>query len=230
VNRLLNAFRRTFHGVRYRHRVSTTGDRIAACLYDDLVELAQSEKLVSRVRSGSDVVNTRNRITGRDGRRGDGTFGQLVPGAVARNEDDYLVKRGPVAALRIGAEMKIIGTKQLAQIDRVMNDLRSQADTFRRTTRGALAVGIVGVNFVSSYTSYEGRRAYPAKYPPGRDAPEIVVRLERFVRSAYDELLILKFRATNQRPFPFDWLDEDEALMTYNSALARLSSEYDARF
>jgi hypothetical protein len=210
--------------------VSTTGDRIAAFLYDDLVELAQSEKLVSRVRSGSEVVNTRNRITGRDGRRGDGTFGQLVPGAVARSGDDYGVKRGPVAALRIGAEMKILATKQIAQIDRVMNDLRNQAEIFRRTNRAALAVGIVGVNFASSYVSYEGRRAFRAKYPPGRDAPEIVARLERFVRSAYDELLIFRFCATNERPFPFDWIDEDEAVMTYNSALVRLSSEYDARF
>lgn len=230
MNSLLEAFRRSFEGVRYRHRVSTTGDRIAAFLYDDLFSLAHSEKLVARVRAATDVVNTLNRIKGREGRRGDGTFGQLVPGAAARSEQGYVVKRGPVAALRVGAEMKVIGTKQIAQIDRVMNDLRSQAETFRRVTDKALTVGIVGVNFAEKYTSYEGKRAFPAKYPPSRDAPEIVARLERAVRPAYDELLILRFRATNSPPYPFEWIDEGETRMIYNSALLRLSNEYDARF
>ncbi len=230
MNRLLHAFRRSFDGVRYRHRVSTTGDRIAAYLYDDLLTLAYSEKLVERISAASDVVNTLNRVKGREGRRGDGTFGQLVPGASARVEAGYLVHRGPVATLRIGAEMKVVGTKQIAQIDRVMNDLLSQAATFRRTTRAALAAGIVAVNFAEKYTSYEGRRAFPAKYPPSRDAPEIVARLEQTVRPAYDELLILKFRATNRPPYPFEWIDEGETRMIYNSALLRLSNEYDVRF
>jgi hypothetical protein len=126
--------------------------------------------------------------------------------------------------------MKVIGTKQIAQIDRVMRDLRDQAEVFRTITRASLAVGIVGVNFADKYTSYEGKRSFPAKYPPSRDAPEIVARLERAVRPAYDELLILRFRATNRPPYPFEWVNAEETQMIYNSALLRLSNEYDVRF
>ncbi len=157
-------------------------------------------------------------------------MGQLVPGTKTRAETGYLVQRGPVATLRIGTEMKIIGTKQIAQIDRVMNDLRSQADTFRTVSRKALVVAIVGVNFADRYTSYEGARAFPAKYAPGRDAPEVVERLDRLVRPTYDELVILKFRATNRSPYPFEWVSQEDTRLLYSSALLRLGDEYEDRF
>ena len=230
MTKLLDAFRATFAEQVYKHRVSTTGDRIAVLLYDDLYLLGRSRKFCARVDVGEEVVNTRNRITGRDGRRGDGTFGQLVPGTKHWIEKPYVVSRGAVASLRIGAEVKIVGTKKLAQIDRVINDLRSQADTFRRQTRAAITVGIAAVNFADEYTSYEGKRAFPAKYPPSRDAPQTVRRLKADARDAYDEFLILRFRATNRAPFPFEWVDEKETEMQYNSILVRVGNEYEQRF
>ena len=230
MNALLKAFRTTFEGSVYRHRDSTLGDRLAAFLYDDLRSLEHSALLVGRIDNAEEVVNTRNRITGRDGRRGDGTFGQLIPGATWRTAPPYTVKRGPVATLRIGTEVKIVGTKKLAQIDRVITDLNSQADTFRTQTKAAITVGIAGVNFAGEYTSYEAERVFAAKYPPSRDAPEVVRKLRQLAAPAYDELLILRFKATNRAPFLFEWVNEQETTMEYNSALVRISNEYDDRF
>ena len=230
MSKLLDAFRGTFDGKIYNHRISTTGDRIAAFLYDDLYLLGRSQKLRDRVDAAEEVVNSRNRVTGRVGRRGDGTFGQVVPDTKHRSESAYIVRRGPVATLRIGTEVKIVGTKKLAQIDRVINDLKSQASTFLQQTKSALTVGIAAVNFADKYTSYEGERAFPAKYPPSRDAPETVRRLGLKARPAYDEFLVLRFRATNRAPFPFEWVDEEETRMQYNSILVRLSNAYEERF
>ena len=230
MNELLEAFRHTFEGKIYKHRVANLGDRIAGFLYDDLYSLGHSHKLVQRIDEPSEVVNTRNRITGKEGRRGDGTFGQLIPGTESRVVKPYNVRRGPVATLRIGTEVKILNTKKLAQIDRVMSDLKTQAETFRRQTRTAITVGIAGVNFADEYTNYEGKRRFPARYPPTRDAEETVDRLHRLARPAFDELLILRFRATNRRPFPFEWVDEKEVLMQYGSVLVRISNEYEERF
>lgn len=176
------------------------------------------------------VVNSRNRVTGRDGRRGDGTLGELIPGAEPLTEAEFQVKRGPVATLQIGTEVKILATKMTAQVDRVMNDLRHQAQTFRLQSPKAIAVGIVGVNFADAYTGYEGTRQFEARYPPSRSAGEIVRRLSEKVRPEYDELLILRFKATNRAPFAFQWVDESGTRQEYAGLLLRLSHEYETRF
>ncbi|MGH7717250.1 MAG: hypothetical protein ACREON_00190 [Gemmatimonadaceae bacterium] len=230
MDKLLQAFRNTFEGHPYLHRNSTLGDAIASYLYDDMALLGRSPKLVERVELGREVVNTRNRIKGRDGRRGDGTFGELIPGVTSIREKGYLVRRGPVATLQIGAEVKIVSTKMIAQIDRVMSDLRGQADTFRRLSPRAIAVGIVGVNFADEYTGYEGKRQHIAKIAPGREADEVVRRINQFVRPHYDELVLLPFRATNRSPFFFEWVNGTETSLEYSSAILRLSNEYNARF
>lgn len=66
-----------FQGQVYRHRVSTTGDTIAGYLYEDLLKLGQSLKLVERTENAEVAVNTGNQIKGKKGRRGDGTFGRV---------------------------------------------------------------------------------------------------------------------------------------------------------
>jgi hypothetical protein len=230
TDRLLQAFRATFLGQRYLHRRAYTGDVIASHLYEDLLALGRSAKLVHRIELEQVAVNNLNRIRGREGRRGDGTLGAVPPSARLQLEPGFQALRGPVATLEIGTEVKIIATKLTAQIDRVMTDLRHQADTFRVQSDQAIRVAIVGVNFAGAYTGYEGSREHIAKSPPAREAPDVVRRLAQFVKPSFDELVILRFRATNRDPFGFDWVDEDGTKLDYGSALVRISNEYERRF
>lgn len=230
MDRLLLGFRSAFEGQPYLHRNSTIGAGIASVLYEDLLSLGRAPKFADRVNRVEVVVNSRNLVSGRVGRRGDGTLGDLVPGAAATKEEGFNVRRGPVATLHIGAEVKIIATKMTAQFDRVMNDLKNQASTFRDQSANALAVGIVGVNFADVYTGYEGTRQFDAKSPPSRSAPEIVRRLDEKVRAAYDEFLVLRFSASNRAPYSVHWVDERGTREQYSSILLRLSQIYEARF
>lgn len=214
----------------YRHRVSTTGDTIASYLFEDLFNLGRSDKYVSRVRQHRVVVNTSNRIKGKKGRRGDGTLGELVPGAETTSTKGHQVKRGPVATLEIGSEMKIVATKMIAQIDRVMNDLVGQARVFNNLSTNSIKVGIVGVNFADEYLGHEGVRIYKARVAPSKESDEVIRRLDENVRSHFDELLILRFRATNSPPYPFEWVNEKETELEYGSVLVRVSNEYERRF
>jgi hypothetical protein len=176
------------------------------------------------------AVNNLNRIRGREGRRGDGTLGVVPPTGKTRHEEGFDVHRGPVATLEIGAEVKIVATKLTAQIDRVMTDLRHQAEVFAGQSDRAIRVALVGVNFAHEYTGYEGTREHIAHTPPSREAPDIVRRLKQFVEPSFDELVILRFRATNREPFLFEWVDEKGTMLDYGSALVRISDEYERRF
>lgn len=228
--KLLAAFERIFQGGVYRHRVSTTGDGVAVYLYEDLVELAQSAKLVRGVNSGHLAVNIGNQIKGKKRRRGDGTFGRVVPREILISDSNFIVPRGLVANLEIGTEIKIGATKLIAQVDRVMNDLVKQSNVFRLHNPDAIKVGIVGVNYAATYTGYEGDRQYIAKTPPSREAADFAKRIEEEVVPHYDELLILRFRATNNPPYEFQWVNQVETQQLYGSALVRISAEYQRRF
>lgn len=228
--KLLEAFENIFAGRIYRHRSSTIGDGIAAFVYEDLVDLAQSPTLIERVNTNSVSVNTGNQIKGQRGRRGDGTFGRIVPGQVLNEEVGFRVRRGHVANLEIGTEVKIGATKLIAQVDRVINDLRKQADIFTRHNPAALRLALVGVNSASTYTGHEGDRQHVAKTPPAREASEFAQRIERIVGPYYTELLVLRFRATNNPPYLFEWVDRKDTEQLYGSILVRLSALYEQRF
>jgi hypothetical protein len=94
---LLTTFQRLFEGSVYKHRDSSLGDLVAGQLYEDLVSLNKSDKLTRRVQAHERVVNLANKAVGRPSRRGDGTFGELVPTVVAITEAGLLVARGEVA-------------------------------------------------------------------------------------------------------------------------------------
>ncbi|MGI8546412.1 MAG: hypothetical protein ACR2M1_03620 [Gemmatimonadaceae bacterium] len=228
--RLLDAFRASFEGKRYLHRNQTIGNAIASHLYDDILALNRSAKFVARTTAGLDAVNVANHIAGRKGRRGDGTFGEVVPGEAISYEAGFVVPRAAIATLEIGTEVKIVAKAMIKQIDRVMSDINGQALTFRNQTRDAISVGIVGVNFSDVYTSYEGERSYPAGPPPSREAPRAVERIEQIVRPNFDELLILRFRATNTDPYPFQWVDEQATRQQYSAAILRISKLFEQRF
>ena len=94
---LLKAFRSLFEGTQYLHRDSSLGDWVASYLYEDLYKLHKSSKLNKRIAAGVRVLNTQNRTVGIARRRGDGTFGELVPAGTAIREEGLAVARGPVA-------------------------------------------------------------------------------------------------------------------------------------
>gem|GEM_PF-4460218 len=48
-------------------------------------------------------------------------------------------------------------------------------------------------------------------------------------RPSFDEFLILRFRASNQPPYSFAWLDVKATSLDYGAILTRISLEYDRR-
>lgn len=231
---LLRTFRGLFEGKPYLHRKSNLGDLVASQLYEDLVTLNKSATLVERVQHHERVVNQKNLMTGKPSRRGDGTFGELVPAAVALTEKGLLVARGPVATIEIGAETKILAKAMIKQIDRVITDLINQATQFKIGGGNPICVAFIGINFAEQYVSFEGRKRWPTdgkKYKhPIQEAAQAEQRLIDKARAAFDEFQILRFRATNSRPFPFEWMALGTTEMEYSSVLTRISREYDRRF
>ena len=157
------------------------------------------------------MVNLKNVMIGKPSRRGDGTFGELVPAAVAVTEKGMLVARGPVATIEIGAETKILAKAMIKQIDRVINDLTNQVTQFKHGGGNPICVAFVGINFAEQYVSFEGRKRWPTdgkKYKhPIQEAAQAEKRLNEKARPTFDEFQILRFRATNAKPFPFEWVD-----------------------
>jgi predicted RNA methylase len=49
-------------------------------------------------------------------------------------------------------------------------------------------------------------------------------------RPSFDEFLILRFRASNQPPYSFEWLDLKATSLDYGAILTRISREYNRRF
>ena len=139
--------------------------------YEDLYSLNRSATFKERVDDRHCVVNTRNTVIGKKSRRGDGLFGEALPGSSPERQPGRNVAVGPTANVQIGVEVKVFGKAMIKQVDRVINDLRHQASVFKRNESSAIAIAIVGVNHAEKYVSYEGDRAYPAEgreLRPGR--------------------------------------------------------------
>jgi len=204
-------------------------------LYEDLVEVNKSEKYLISVSSMSRVLNAQNKRKGIQARRGDGTFGELIPGETPRVDPGYRVARGPVATVEIGVEVKILAKAMIKQIDRVKSDLAHQVQHFRHRAGSLrpICVGIVGINYAAITTSYEGDRRYRTdggvyKHPI-QEAEQARSRLAA-VEEDYDEFLILRYKATNEDPYPFEWVNQRETQLEYGAALTRISNEYQRRF
>jgi hypothetical protein len=231
---LLKAFRGLFLGTPYLHRKSNLGDFVASQLYEDLVALNKSAKLVERVHAHERVINLRNIATGKPARRGDGTFGEIVPTAVAIIEKGILVARGPVATIEIGAETKILAKAMIKQIDRVIGDLIRQVEQFKRIGGNPICIAFVGVNHAGEYTSHEGRRRYKTdgrkNKHPSQEAARAEELLVQKALPSFDEFQLLRFRATNVKPYPFEWVDLKTTQMEYGALLTIVSRLYDRRF
>lgn len=232
--KLLTEFGRLFQGGKYLHRKSSQGDRVAIYLYEDLFDLSRSPKFVTAVATRTRVINEQNRAVGKKARRGDGTFGERVPHIAPLEVLGLAVAFGEVATIEIGAEVKIVAKAMRKQLDRVCTDLENQVAEFKKHGGHPVCVGIVGVNWSDSYTSYEGRKRYATdgkKYQhPIQEAERAERDLVERVKHKFDELITLRFRATNTRPFEFFWMDQAETEKQYGAALVRISREYESRF
>lgn len=243
--RLLDAFRGLFEGTRYKHRDSSLGDFVSYHLYEDLRMVGRSRSFIKSVDTRDRVLCVANKRRGIEARRGDGTFGELVPGIMPKVAPGFVVARGPVANVEIGAEAKILSKAMIAQIGRVLTDLREQVIQFQHGGGSPICVGIVGINQAPSYTSYEGAVRCPhcgevfplerptngKRYPhPIQEAAAAEARLIAEARPAFDEFLILRYRATNSAPYPFEWVNYDEMFQDYGAILVRVSRAYESRF
>lgn len=232
--RLLREFRNLFEGHVYLHRVANQGDFVAMQLFEDLVNVHRSARLLARIEKQESVVNSRNRRRGIEARRGDGTFGEIVPGASPIVDPGYEVARGEIATIEIGVEVKILAKAMIKQIDRVISDLRNQVAQFKQGGGNPICVGIVGINHAELYVSWEGQREYRTTgrggyLHPAQEAKEAEKRLLERAKPAFDEFLIVRFRASNAPPYSFEWINEEETRLDYGAVLTRVSREYERR-
>lgn len=236
--RLLNEFRKTFEGREYRHRSSNLGDFIALQFFEDLFALDRSPKLVAAISTQRRIVNRQNKRQGIKARRGDSSFGEIIPGEPPLSEAGYKVAYGPVATIEIGAEVKILAKAMIKQIDRVIGDLTKQVTHFRRGDSNPICVGIVGINSAPYTIGHEGDRSFRTDGKKHRhpitEAAEAERRLRAEASSAFDEFLVLPYRATNdpdgQPPYPFEWVDFSATTKDYGAILTRVSIKYEQRF
>lgn len=139
-----------------------------------------------------------------------------------------------MATVEIGVEVKVLAKAMIKQIDRVINDLRNQVVEFGKGGGKPICIGIVGVNHAGKYVSYEGNRRYPTTgkggfLHPSQEAVEAERRLRDLAVSAFDEFLILPYKATNEPPYPFAWVSYDDTVRDYAAILTRISSKYQQR-
>lgn len=231
---LLDAFQRLFDGQPYLHRIPNQGDMVVRYMFEDLRSMNRSSALTRHIDHKLSVVNLSNNRVGIRSRRGDGSFGERAPAAQIVEVPGFKVALGELASIEIGAEAKILAKAMIKQIDRVIGDLLRQVQEFKRSGN-PICVGVVGVNFASGYTSFEGERSFTttgtSKAPhPVQEAIGAVERLQRLAKPEFDEFLVLRFRASNVAPYPFEWLDQQATRVAYSALLARISTLYQARF
>lgn len=230
---LLAKFESTFRGKPYRHRNSQLGNRIADFLFDDLYNLQADSRFRQDVDADRSALNPKGRSPGLKARRGDGSFGPVVPGHMPTLFPGHVVKTAPTAEVDIGAEVKILAKSMIKQLDRVISDLCGQSRHFKTKSPDAISVGIVGINLAPRYVSFEGGRSYPTGVPdhphPADEADEAERRLVDLAEPCFDEFLILAFRATNSETYPFEWVNADKTRDAYAASLLRVLRTYARR-
>ncbi len=101
-----------------------------------------------------------------------------------------------------------------------ISDLVNRSINSREVAAIQFCVAFVGINFAERYVSFEGEK-WPTdgkKYKhPIQEAAQAEQRLKDKAQSAFNEFQILQFRATNAKPFPFEWVDLARTEMEYSS-------------
>jgi len=141
---------------------------------------------------------------------------------------------GLVATVDFGIEVKVLAKAMIKQHDRVGTDMINQVSEFQRYGDNPICIGIVGINRARSYVSFEGVREWPTngkKNPhPYQEADQAERRLLQRILPAYDEVIVLRYLATNVDPYPFNWEDANATQTQYAASLLRISREYERRF
>jgi hypothetical protein len=120
----------------------------------------------------------------------------------------------------------------LKQIDRVITDMKNQVAEFRRHHGSPIPIGIAGINCAQYTVSYEGPgRSYRTTGKGGyahpvQEADEAERRLRALAAPSFDEFLILRYKATNEAPFPFAWDNGVKTNHEYGAILSRISNRY----
>ncbi len=143
--------------------------------------------------------------------------------------------RGPIATVEIGVEVKILAKAMIKQIDRVINDLRNQVVQFKRGGGHPICIAVIGINHAESTVGYEGDRPFPTTgkhgfLHPFQEASEAERRLRAEAAPAFDEFLVLPFRAPNAPPYPFEWVNYNETRLDYAAVLSCMSARYQQQF
>ncbi len=101
-------FRRLFEGKIYKHRDSSQGDFVAMHLYEDLITINRSSKLIDAAIDRKDrVLNAQNKRRGVCGAAWGWDLWRDHPRrGHAITDKGYLVARGPIATVEIGIEVK----------------------------------------------------------------------------------------------------------------------------
>lgn len=204
-------------------------------MYEDLYDMGKSKLLKQRIDARENVVNVQNKRKGVPARRGDGTFGELIPGIAAVVVDGFTVAQGRIANVEIGAEAKVLAKAMNKQVGRVMTDLIKQVDEFNKGAGSPICVGIIGINHSPFYVSYEKDVVWrtTGKSPylhPIQEAMAVERKINDECRAKFNELIFLRYRVTNEAPYPFEWVNFVETYEQYSAALVRISREYDQRF
>lgn len=201
--------------------------------FEDLYALGRSERYRHRVETGISVLNTKNRRSGVTARRGDGSFGEIVPDTTTLTDTGYVVPRGTIATIEIGVEVKILMKAMIKQIGRVISDLTRQVEHFRSRGGDAICIGVVGINRAPHCTTYERARPFRTdgkEYThPIAEADKAERRLLGEAAPAFDEFVVLRFEATNEPPFRYSWADRARTQLDYGASLVRVSQKYQSR-
>ncbi|MCA9249253.1 MAG: hypothetical protein KDA42_19160 [Planctomycetales bacterium] len=166
-------------------------------------------------------------------------MGEFIHGQSVLEVPGYKVRRGPVATLDIGIEVKILNKAMVKQVNDRIAGLQKQAEYFvtgrdGRARGNPISVAILAINHAAYTVGYEGERAYKTdgrKHAhPSQEAAIVEARLRHEVVPSYDEAIILRYSATNDDPFLFSWVDKGATEREYGAALIRLAAEYERRF
>jgi len=190
--------------------------------------------LDARIQSGQCVLNIQNTLRGIKSRRGDATFGEAIPHGQIITAPGFSVRRGEIATVEIGTEVKILAKAMIKQVDRVISDLTRQVEHFQRAGGNPVCVGIVGINYADRYVSHEKDKTWPTdgrKYKhPIQEATDAESRIRATAAPAFDEFVFLRFKARNEPPFLFEWIDKRQTELDYGAVLTRIVRKYEARF
>jgi hypothetical protein len=162
----------------------------------------------------------------------DGSFGEIVAHAPAIADPGYAVRRRPIATIEIGIEVKIIHKAMIKQIDRAITDMKNQVTEFKSHHGSPITIGLVGINCAHETVSFEGPgRIYKTTgkngyLHPFQEADEAERRLRALAAPQLDEFLILRYKPTNEAPFPFAWDNPNKANQEYGAILTRVSSRF----